>query len=116
MPLIKNADIPLEEMYPLVERKVLIGKHMGAKDITMGEITIKPGGEIPLHTHSIEDCILLREGSGEVHIDGKVHKIEAPATVLITPGTKHRVLNTGDNPIRIIFAFPSVNVDRTLVD
>ena len=115
MPVIKNEDLTVEQMYPLVERRVLIGKHIGAENITMGEVTIQPGGEIPLHTHSIEDCILLREGSGEVHIGTEVHKVEAPMTILVKPGERHKVMNTGQRPVRIIFGFPSVNVDRNLV-
>ena len=114
--VLKNDELPIEQMYPKVERKMLIGKHMGAENITMGEITIGPGGEIPLHTHSVEDCILLRQGAGEVHVEGEVYKVVAPMTVLVKPGAKHKVLNTGSEPIRIIFGFPTANVDRNLVD
>lgn len=114
--VLKNDELPIEQMYPKVERRMLLGKHMGAENITMGEITIRPGGEIPLHTHSMEDCILLRQGTGEVHIDDVVHKVTAPMTVLVQSGEKHKVVNTGSESIRIIFAFPSTNVDRNLVD
>ena len=116
MPVLKNEDLPLEQMYPLVQRRELIGGKMGAQNITMGEIIIQPGGQIPLHKHSIEDCVLLREGSGEIHINDEVIKVQAPMTVLIPPNIKHRVVNTGDKPIRIIFGFPSINVDRQLLD
>jgi len=116
MTAIKNDDIPVEQMYPKVVRKELIGKRIGAKTITMGEITIQPGGEIPMHFHSVEDCVLLRQGSGEVHIDGEVHKVAAPMTILIPSGLKHKVVNTGGEPIRIIYGFPSADVDRHLVE
>jgi quercetin dioxygenase-like cupin family protein len=115
MPVVQNAEVEVEKMYPLVERRELIGKSMGATNITMGEITIQPGGEIPLHTHNVEDCILLREGKGEVHMDEEIVKVKAPMTILVPAGLKHRVLNTGTKPIRIIFAFPSVDVERNLL-
>lgn len=116
MPVVKNADLPVEQMYPLVQRRTLIGKHLGSEHITMGEVTLQPGGEIPLHTHSIEDCILIRQGTGEIHIDGQIHELQAPMTALVKPGQKHKVLNTGEEPLRIIFGFPSTNVDRKLID
>lgn len=116
MAILKNQELPTEQMYPKVERKELICKGTGAQGISMGEITIQPGGEIPLHFHSVEDCVLLRQGSGEIHIDGQVHKVQAPMTAIIPPGAKHKVVNTGEEPIRIVYGFPSVDVDRHLVE
>ena len=114
MPLIQNKDIQKEQMYPLVERKELIGKKTGSAAITMGEITILSGGEIPLHSHKVEDVVLLREGRGEIHMDGEIFQVEAPMSILIPAGVKHRVVNTGAEPIRIIFGFPAVEVERKL--
>jgi len=114
MPIVKNERVKVEQMYPLVERKELIGRKMGAAAITMGEITIYPGGEIPLHSHKVEDAVLLREGRGEIHMDGEVFKVEAPMSILIPAGVKHRVINTGSEPIKIIFGFPAIEVERIL--
>ncbi len=116
MTILKNEELSSEQMYPKVQRKELIGKGMGATGLTMGEITVQPGGEIPLHFHSVEDCILIRQGSGEVHIEGEVHQVQAPMTILVKPKLQHKVINTGDEPIRIIYGFPGVDVDRHLVD
>lgn len=116
MPVVKNDEMPEEQMYPSVTRRELIGKNIGAQHITMGEITVQAGGEIPLHKHSIEDCILLREGTGEVHIDGEIVKVKAPMSLIIPAGIKHKVVNSGSGPIRIIYAFPSIAVDRQLID
>jgi quercetin dioxygenase-like cupin family protein len=115
MPVVHNGDVPVEQMYPLVERKELIGKKMGAAGITLGEIIIQPGGEIPLHKHNVEDCVLLREGAGEIHIDDELVEVRAPMSILIPTGVRHKVLNTGSEPMRIIFAFPSVQVKRHLL-
>jgi quercetin dioxygenase-like cupin family protein len=115
MHVVNNADLPFEQMYPLVKRKELIGKKMGAANATIGEIIIDPGGEIPLHKHNVEDCILLREGTGEVHIDDQCIKVKAPMSILIPAGVKHKVLNTGSQPIRIIFCFPAVEIERQLL-
>lgn len=115
MPVVRNKEVAVEKMYPLVERREYIGESMGAAGISMGEITIQPGGEIPLHRHSVEDCILLRQGAGEIHMDGEVVPVEAPMSILIPPGVPHKVMNTGSEPIRIIFGFPAVNPDRELL-
>ncbi len=114
MPVVKNDNVEVEQMYPLVERKELIGRRIGAAAITMGEITIYPGGEIPLHSHKVEDVVLLREGQGEILMDGEVIRIEAPMSILIPAGVKHCVRNTGSEPIKIIFGFPAIEVERIL--
>jgi quercetin dioxygenase-like cupin family protein len=114
MPFIQNKDIPVEQMYPLVERKELIGRKTGAAAITMGEITIHPGGEIPLHSHKVEDVVFLREGQGEIYMNGETFAIAAPMSILIPAGVKHRVTNTGAGPIRIIYGFPAIEVERKL--
>jgi quercetin dioxygenase-like cupin family protein len=115
MSIVFNNQVAVEQMYDKVERRELIGKGMGAKSITMGEITIQPGGIIPLHRHSVDDCVLLRAGEGEIHIDGEVMKLKSPMSILIPAGVKHKVLNTGATPMRIIYAFPSIEVDRQLL-
>jgi quercetin dioxygenase-like cupin family protein len=114
MPFIRNKDVQTEQMYPLVERKELIGRKTGAAAITMGEITIHPGGEIPLHSHKVEDVVFLREGQGEIYLDGEPFKIAAPMSILIPAGVKHKVINTGSEPIQIIYGFPAIEVERKL--
>jgi quercetin dioxygenase-like cupin family protein len=115
MPVVNNRDVPVEQMYPLVERKELIGKKMGAANMTMGEITIQPGGEIPLHKHNVEDCVLVRKGTGEIYVDDELIKVSSSMSVLIPAGIKHKVVNTGSDALHIIFAFPSVEVERNLL-
>ena len=112
MAVIRNDCVAVEQMYPMVERKELIGRKIGAAAITMGEITIYSGGEIPLHSHKVEDVVLLREGRGEIHLEEEVVKVEAPMSILIPAGIKHRVINTGSEPIKIIFGFPAIDVER----
>jgi len=112
MAVIRNDRVEVEQMYPMVERKELIGRKMGAAAITMGEITIYPGGEIPLHSHKVEDVVLLREGRGEIHMEEEVVKVEAPMSILIPAGIKHTVINTGSEPMKIIYGFPAIDVER----
>lgn len=115
MKVVYNQELSFEKMYDLVERREYIGAGMGASSTTMGEIIIHPGGVIPLHRHSVEDCVLLREGKGEFLIDGERRHLEAPVSILISPGEKHQITNTGTEPMRIIFAFPATNPDRELL-
>jgi quercetin dioxygenase-like cupin family protein len=115
MPVVYNNQVPAQSMYPKVERKELIGRTMGAASISIGEITIYPGGEIPLHRHKVEDCVLLREGKGEIHMNDEIVKVAAPMSILIPAGVRHRVLNTGTEPIKIIYAFPAIEVERELL-
>ena len=114
MAIVKNENIPVEMMYPLVERRELIGKRIGARNITVGEVKVLPGGEIPMHMHKVEDCIILRDGKGKMTIDGVIYDIKAPCSVLIPARVKHGLKNTGKRPMVIFFAFPTINLDREL--
>ena len=49
-------------------------------------------------------------------INGAEHRVGAGDAAFITPGTRHRLINTGEGPFRIAWSYATVDVTRTLVE
>jgi len=88
----------------------------GSKSVTLGEIKLSKGCGLPFHTHTVEDCMYIVEGKGEMYIDEEIYPIEAGDQILVPAGTKHKIKNTGKNPLVLVFTYPSVKVTRTLIE
>ncbi|MFN4196649.1 MAG: cupin domain-containing protein [Caldimicrobium sp.] len=77
---------------------ILTKEKTQALSITVLEI--KPGIEIPVHSHEKEvDTILVLKGEGEIYIEGKKAPLKEGDCVAILPGMKHGVKNTGAKPL-----------------
>lgn len=58
-------------------------------------MTLRPGEEIGLETHSGHDqFIRVESGSGYAELDGKRHPLSDGSAVVIPSGAKHNVVNT----------------------
>ncbi len=80
------------------------------KSMAAGVVTLPPGQEqTRLSIHEGEEIYYVLEGKGEIILDDEVHPVEEGTAVYITPGTRHRARNTGDEIMRLYFVnCPSV--------
>ena len=49
-------------------------------------------------------------------IGGEEHHVKPNDAAFITPGTHHRIINTGDGPFLIAWSYATIHVSRTLVE
>lgn len=75
---------------------------LDARTLCMGLVEIDPGHASPMHCHNCEEVYYVLEGTGELEIDGETHPLTAGGASLQRPNLKHRVVNTGDVPLRLI--------------
>lgn len=69
----------------------------------MAEALVKPGKETGDHMHlKSQEVYYIIEGKGRMCVDGKTADVAAGDTVLIKPGTAHRIKNTGADALRIL--------------
>lgn len=69
-----------------------------------------PGDRIPLHTHTIDEVIIIDGGEGEVTL-GAEARIVGPGTVVFIPaGTPHRTRNLSEDVLRLHAVFPSQEI------
>lgn len=58
-----------------------------------------------LHTHVMDELIVIVEGQLEVRIDGETHLVGKDHTLVIPPGAEHRFKVVGDQPAQLLVFF-----------
>ena len=79
-------------------------------------MTIPPGGDIGLESHAhVEQLIFIASGNGKVILDGVETPLAAGDVVVATPNTRHDVVNTASEPLRIYTVYaPANHIDGRL--
>jgi len=72
-----------------------------ARNSQLVVMSIEPGDEIGEEVHELDQFIRIEAGKGEVTLDGVTHALEDDWAVVIPAGTKHNVVNTGDEPLKL---------------
>jgi quercetin dioxygenase-like cupin family protein len=82
---------PMEQVYPLVQRQMLIGAQS-----TFVKWTVKAGGVFPLHHHSNEQTTWITKGRCEVYSQGRKFVMTAGMVLIIPPNVPHEFVCTED--------------------
>lgn len=71
-------------------------------------MSLMPGEEIGEEVHALDQFIRIDAGSGKAVLDGVEHDISDGFAVVIPQGTKHNIINTGGEPMKLytIYAPP----------
>ena len=70
---------------------------------SLAEATVPAGGETDEHYHrASEEIYLFTNGSGRLRLGDEESEVAAGDTVVIAPGTPHKLWNTGDEPLRLL--------------
>lgn len=76
-----------------------------ARNQSLAEATIAPGGATSEHLHHrSEELYLVTAGTGRLLLDGEERTITVGDCVLIPPRARHKLFNTGEEPLRIVCA------------
>jgi mannose-6-phosphate isomerase-like protein (cupin superfamily) len=76
-----------------------------------GLTELAPGGWLGLHRHTQAEVYHLVEGSGVVVLDGVEHPVTAGSAVFVPGDAEHGIRNTGEGPLRFVYAFATDAVD-----
>ena len=79
----------------------------GAPASSVAYAEIAPGGGIPLHFDSANECDLILEGELEYELEDGAKTIGPGVLIQIPAETKHRVSNRSGSPARVVFFFDS---------
>ena len=63
----------------------------------------------PLHTHTIDELIVIMKGTLEVSIDGETHTVGPDHTVVIPPGAEHGFKIVGEETAELLVFFPALD-------
>ncbi len=114
--VIRGEEVPQLQRAEGVTVASHINKEFGATEISSGITGFDPGCSNTTHYHNAEESVIVIEGQGILMINGAEHRVGAGDAAFITPGTRHRLINTGEGPFRIAWSYATVDVTRTLVE
>ena len=74
---------------------------------------LDPGCELPMHTDSAEELLVVVQGTGEARVGEEVGQLGTHQVALVPPMAPHGVRNIGDDVLRILGTFSSSTVVST---
>lgn len=83
--------------------------------ITTGMSTYPTGAGAPLHVHNYDEQVTLLSGVGEVESDGEVPPLVPHESTYIPQGRAHAFRNTEEEPMTILWIYPTQELIRTLM-
>ncbi|HEV2825365.1 MAG TPA: cupin domain-containing protein [Actinomycetota bacterium] len=83
--------------------------------VTTGITVFAPGTAIPLHTHNVEESVLVLEGEAAAMVGQGSFELEAGDATWVPAGVPHRFANRGQGPMRIYWVYGGREVTRTIV-
>jgi quercetin dioxygenase-like cupin family protein len=80
-------------------RSILKGKLATGEAIEVHETTLAPGGAPhPPHRHEHTEMWLIREGTVEITIENKAHRLSSGSLAMVRSNEEHGITNPGDKP------------------
>ena len=74
------------------------------KSMSAGNVVLQPGQEqTKLSVHEGEEIYFVVSGTGQFVLNDTVHDVERGSAVYIAPGTRHRAINKGDEPMELMW-------------
>jgi quercetin dioxygenase-like cupin family protein len=74
---------------------------------------LDPGAELPVHTDSAEELLIVVQGTGEARVGDEVGQIATHDVALVPSMAPHGLRNIGDGVLRILGTFSSSTVVST---
>jgi len=108
MPIIDHhqaSEVPWRPGY----RKWDIAGHEQGVTSTFSINTAEPGTGAPLHTHTIDELIVIVGGKLEVKINGETHVVDKNHTLVIPPGAEHGFKVVGEDTAELLVFFPALD-------
>ena len=80
-----------------------------ARNQSLAEASVPPGGATAEHYHrTTEEIYFFTHGSGRMRLGDEECDV-APGDTVVIPGTRHKLWNSGDEPLRLLLLrFPRI--------
>jgi quercetin dioxygenase-like cupin family protein len=102
--------VPLDDVAPIDlpggswSRVILTGDRVGS-GTALGVSSFAPGTSTAMLAHETEELAYVLSGRGELRLDDEVVPYGPESALYIPAGVWHAVVNTGDEPVSMVFAF-----------
>ena len=72
-------------------------------------MSIKPGEEIGMEVHGLDQFLRFEQGEGKAVLDGVESSVEDSSAVVVPAGTQHNFINTGDVDLKLYTIYSPPN-------
>jgi mannose-6-phosphate isomerase-like protein (cupin superfamily) len=84
-------------------RELLAHRNSAIRHQSLAEARLPVGGSTQEHYHvRTEEIYYITHGTGRMRIAGEVREVKAGDAIAIPPGRKHKLWNTGTEPLRLL--------------
>jgi mannose-6-phosphate isomerase-like protein (cupin superfamily) len=74
-----------------------------ARNQSLAEASVPPAGDTTEHYHrTTEEIYFFTHGVGRMRLGDEEREVTPGDTVVIPPGVRHKVWNSGDEPLRLL--------------
>ena len=117
VPIIKKRELGNRiEASSGAERCVLVGIDQGSQSLHIEEVSVAPNARIPRRINpQTEVAIIVQEGKLDAILGRERVPIGPGDTVLAPAGSAHGFLNRYEEPARLLFIFPTHQVEQVEV-
>lgn len=86
-----------------------------AEHLQLVLMNLRPGEEVGLETHELDQFIRVEEGEATVTMDGTPNQVGADDAIIIPAGVAHNVVNTGSVNLKLYTIYtPPEHKDGTV--
>ena len=113
--ILHPRDIPVFDRGSGVKTIPLIGKwNTEGNKGTTGMTIFSPGTALPLHTHNVEETVLVLEGEATAVVGEERYDLVAEDVTWVPAGVPHCFINRGQGQMRIYWVYGGRYVTRTI--
>jgi quercetin dioxygenase-like cupin family protein len=113
--VLRAADIPPVVRGTGIRTVPLVGRWNAAGDgVTSGITEFAPGAGIPLHTHNVDEVVLVLAGTASFRLGDEEFELAAGDATWVAAGVPHRFRNPGPDPLRFHWVYSARDVTRTI--
>jgi mannose-6-phosphate isomerase-like protein (cupin superfamily) len=98
-------------------RELLAHRNSSIRNQSLAEARVPPGGATQEHFHRVtEEIYYITHGAGRMRIEGEEREVRVGDAIAIPPGNKHKIWNTGTEPLRLLCCCaPAYEHDDTVI-
>ena len=84
-------------------RELLAHRNSAIRNQSLAEARLPVGGATQEHFHPrAEEIYYITHGTGKIRIETETREVRAGDAIAISPGLKHKLWNTGTEPLRLL--------------
>jgi len=80
-----------------------------ARNCQLVVMSLKPEEDIGAEVHKLDQFFRVEAGRGEAELDGVRAVIQAGFAVIVPAGTRHNIINTGSEPLKLYTLYAPPN-------